>query len=403
MQPLVSVIVPVYNVEKYIGECLTSIVGQTYQNLEILIVDDKGNDGSMAIAQRYTADPRVRIVRHEKNRGLGPARNTGISQARGKYIYFVDSDDWIDSRAIEDLVEAAEKTQSDIVNATVDVFANDETTVNVNYATSINHWLQTMAKSGVYDVNLENYRKICYEVAPVMAWSKLFLCEFLNKGNLRFVDAKLEHEDEGFFHKCLVNSPRIAVIDTRSYHYRIRSDSIMGRHEERASNQKDLSLVVKDTLKYIRKHRIRGEFAQLIHDHYRGKVTINFGPFQYYWGTELKHIWLDELTFFKLITKNRTTEHASYGSVVLHVGPLAYIRNPRLRIAGLCGRILFKLPNGCQTHVGETTVIVNFGVLTYIQNRSITKFRFLGMTIFKSIRQDGHGKLRVLGITVRRW
>ena len=114
-------------------------------------------------------------------------------------------------------------------------------------------------------------------------------------------------------------------------------------------------------------------------------------------------IWLDELTFFKLITKNRTTENDSCKCVVLHIGPLTYLRNPRLRIAGLCGRILFKSLKDSQTRVGKTAVKVNLGVLSYIRNKGIAKFRFLGMTIFKSINQNGHGKLRILGVTVRHW
>ena len=292
MRPLVSIIIPVYNVEKYITQCLRSVINQSYENLEILLIDDCGSDKSMTLAEKFMTDGRVRVLHHATNRGLGPARNTGIEAASGKYLYFLDSDDWISEDAIERLVLEAEKTKSDIVNSTVDVFPNDTTITNVNQAASLHHCLNFLASSGVYDVNLENYKKICQEVLPVMAWSKLFLREFLNKGNLRFVDAKLEHEDEGFFHKCMVNNPRIAIIDARSYHYRIRSDSIMGRHEDRSTNTGDMSQVIKDTLRYIRKRGICPEYAQLIHDHYRGLITTNFGPFTYFWGTETKKIWL---------------------------------------------------------------------------------------------------------------
>lgn len=97
---MISVIVPIYNVQNYIAECLESIISQTYRDLEIICVDDCGLDNSISIVKKYMKkDDRIKLVHHEENQGLGGARNTGISVANGEYIYFMDSDDKIERDA----------------------------------------------------------------------------------------------------------------------------------------------------------------------------------------------------------------------------------------------------------------------------------------------------------------
>ena len=100
-ESLVSIIVPVYNVEKYLRKCLDSIVNQTYKNIEVICVDDGSPDNSIDILREYRAkDDRVTIIR-QKNKGLSGARNTGIKNATGKYIMFIDSDDWVELNMVE--------------------------------------------------------------------------------------------------------------------------------------------------------------------------------------------------------------------------------------------------------------------------------------------------------------
>ena len=116
--PEVSVIVPVYNVEIYIKQCVDSILNQSFQDFEIILVDDASPDNSIALCQRlYGGNDKIKIVRHEKNLGLGPARNTGIKYARGKYVYFVDSDDFILPDALEKFYVAAETFNAQVVHA----------------------------------------------------------------------------------------------------------------------------------------------------------------------------------------------------------------------------------------------------------------------------------------------
>lgn len=112
-KPLISVIVPVYNVEPYLRKCLDSILNQTYRDLEILVIDDGSTDGSGAICDEYH-DPRIRVF-HTENHGLSAARNYAIDRAHGDYIAFLDSDDWLELNALETFLTTAQNTGADIV------------------------------------------------------------------------------------------------------------------------------------------------------------------------------------------------------------------------------------------------------------------------------------------------
>ena len=113
---LVSIIVPVYNVEKYLNRCINSIVGQSYKNTEIILVDDESPDNCPKMCDEWKLkDNRIIVIHKKKNGGLGYARNSGMSIARGEYITFIDSDDWIDNKHIESLVNLIEKNKSDCV------------------------------------------------------------------------------------------------------------------------------------------------------------------------------------------------------------------------------------------------------------------------------------------------
>ena len=106
MESKVSVIVPIYNVEKYLKECVDSILKQSYKNIEVLLIDDCGTDNSGEIAKNYEKqDKRCIYIRREKNGGLSAARNTGIKNATGEYLAFIDSDDWVDKDFIRNMLE----------------------------------------------------------------------------------------------------------------------------------------------------------------------------------------------------------------------------------------------------------------------------------------------------------
>lgn len=114
-QPLVSIVVPIYNVENYLAKCLESLIHQTYSNIEIIAVNDGTKDNSLAIAQKYSEIDKRIVLISQKNQGLSAARNTGIKHATGDYICFLDSDDWLDIHTCEKTVQTAVAEGSDIV------------------------------------------------------------------------------------------------------------------------------------------------------------------------------------------------------------------------------------------------------------------------------------------------
>ena len=119
MYPLISIIIPFYNTEKYLRRCVSSMTSQTYQNLEIILMDDGSTDQSSLIADDLSAeDSRIRVF-HTANSGVAAARNNGLKNARGTFVMFVDSDDWMDPTIIQDMWERMEQTKADLVTCDI--------------------------------------------------------------------------------------------------------------------------------------------------------------------------------------------------------------------------------------------------------------------------------------------
>lgn len=166
-QPLISVIIPVYGVEKYIAQCLESIINQTYKNLEIIIINDGTKDRSAEIAKEYAAkDSRIKVYDFE-NGGLSVARNRGLEIATGDYISYIDSDDWLDTKMYETLLDAAMKNDADMVKCGVietnndkeDEIAFSSTKIITNekheaFENYFNGMLWTLAWNGLYKKEL---------------------------------------------------------------------------------------------------------------------------------------------------------------------------------------------------------------------------------------------------------
>ena len=133
-EELISVVVPVYNVEKYLERCVDSIIKQTYKNLDIILVDDGSQDNSGKICDKYKEKYNNIQVIHQKNQGLSIARNNGLAIAEGNYITFIDSDDWIKKDMIESLFNAMHKYKADIASVAVyDVYDSGQVIKNVKY------------------------------------------------------------------------------------------------------------------------------------------------------------------------------------------------------------------------------------------------------------------------------
>lgn len=211
---LVSIIVPVYNVDKYIHKCIKSLLNQTLRNIEIILVNDGSTDESGKICDEYSKiDNRIKVI-HKINEGLSSARNAGIDIANGEYLGFVDSDDWVDETMYEKLYNNAIKfnasiAQCNILNTYTEYINIDNSREMVNIYSGM---------EVLEDLYNEKY------VKTVVVWNKIYKRELFNL--LRFPKGKL-HEDEFITYKLLHKSEKIVDISNIMYFYRQRSGSIM--------------------------------------------------------------------------------------------------------------------------------------------------------------------------------
>ena len=219
----VSVIVPVYNVEKFLPQCLDSIIHQTYQNLEIICVNDCSPDNSATILQKYAQkDKRIRIINREKNGGLSAARNTGLDIATGEYVYFIDSDDWIDADYIETMVKAIEKSNTDIV-----VNTNIQNVENGNTSFFVWPGYSKILPDGEF---LSAQDAVNY--SQVMICVHLYRKSFLDKYHLSFPEGYI-HEDEYFQHISKIRCEKVFCFYGAAYYYRQHPQSIMATRKSK--------------------------------------------------------------------------------------------------------------------------------------------------------------------------
>lgn len=214
--PLVSVIVPIYNVEKYLVECLDSLRAQTYDKIEVIMVDDGATDSSGDLAKDYSKKDSRFIYVHQENAGLSAARNTGIAHAKGEYLSFVDSDDWVDPQFIEKLVAGALSTGADV---TIGGFIKE---MDLPYKVAFDNSMVYSSTSGMSilsNIFTDEY------FLMILAWNKLYKSYIFN--TVKFAVGKI-HEDEYSVHRIIDAAHLITATTDALYHYRIRQDSITG-------------------------------------------------------------------------------------------------------------------------------------------------------------------------------
>jgi len=259
---LVSIIIPIYNVEDYIEACMQSVTGQTHKNLEILCVDDCGQDDSIDVVQSHMLkDARIKLISHATNQGLACARNTGIEYATGEYLYFLDSDDFISCDAIQSMLHSALTHKSDMVFSGVELAVEED--AKSDELDAIKNYLSFEARSECEVVSRDTFEFFLDEF-PCVAWNKLFRTEFLRSNYISFVQQNIVHEDEGFHVKILANLPRISFVDEVGYFYRIRSSSIMQQAINAWEKKiKALRVSLDDAISYLNKHE-KSEFTELV-------------------------------------------------------------------------------------------------------------------------------------------
>ena len=208
--PKISVIVPVYNVEAYVGECIDSILKQTYENLEIILVDDGSTDSSGRICDEYAKkDSRVKVY-HKENGGLSDARNYGIEKSSGDFLSFIDGDDWIDKDMYSKMIETSIKDNSDIVvcGITKDYVGRSVDSHSIDECISGYDALKRM----FYGKNLNH-----------SACDKIYKKRVFD--NVRFPKGEI-YEDLRTTYKSVINANTVSTIKNCFYHYRMREGSI---------------------------------------------------------------------------------------------------------------------------------------------------------------------------------
>lgn len=223
----VSIIVPVYNVEKYLAKCLDSCINQTFKDLEIICVNDGSTDRSLDILLHYqNLDSRIKII-NKDNGGLSSSRNVGVNNAEGKYLLFLDSDDFLSSVAIEHLYKNAQSNSSDVV---IFDFFLGHVNPSQRQILTISRWADNRYENKPF--NADNIEQDDFLLIPHTAWLKLYRTEFLKQNNITFIEGII-YEDVPYFASVFTKAEKITYLKEPLYHYIIgRDGQIMGKNDE---------------------------------------------------------------------------------------------------------------------------------------------------------------------------
>lgn len=257
MNELISVIVPVYNVEKYLERCIDSIIKQTYKNLQIIIVDDGSIDNSSLICDKYVLkDERIKVI-HKKNGGLSDARNAGLKIASGKFYAFIDSDDFITDNTIEIMYKAIIQTNSDIAICNMLRFYDDGNT---------SEFYCPCTKMTIYKDNERfqtlNQPSVC---------NKLFKAELFQ--NISFPYGKF-YEDTYIYHELLYKAKNIVLTGHVGYMYFSRKESIIGQLPQYTDRYFDFIEAVWLRARFLLDHKVDKYSIEACLSYYAAMVNM---------------------------------------------------------------------------------------------------------------------------------
>lgn len=303
---LISIIVPIYNVEAYLPRCIHSLINQTYDRIEIILVDDGSTDSCGTICDNYEKDYSNIRVLHKKNGGLSDARNAGFAIAKGEFVLFVDSDDYIALDSVEKFVNVIENTHKvDIVIGRYEKV--DEHSDNLNdFYVSSSETKEVLSGKKYLAESLRNKSFI------VTAWSKLYSKEFLEKNELLFMKG-IVHEDELFTMQCLLKAENVVSTDIVFYRYLIRQGSIM-TNSKQLRNAESIKIIV-NTLQKVYDKIPNPELKRLLYDH---SATIMFQALS---RLDKKTIIDNNLNDYSILRKNSKSLKNKIRYIALKINP----------------------------------------------------------------------------------
>ena len=252
--PEFSIILPIYNVENYILECLESIKNQTFTDFEVLCIDDCGTDASIDIVKDFIkTDCRFKLIHHTQNEGLSQARNTGIDNANGKYIVFVDSDDWVEDSLLEKVYKAYKTTSASSVWYNANRYFEDTKRKSIMYDKTFSNNQDTM-----FYFNPNNLHRF-YDYA----WNKSYKRSVLKELNLKFPKGLL-FEDGPFYIKAFTRISHAYYLNEPLYNYRIRENSITSNEKYSDKKFKHTILIIEDLYKYLKENLLFSQYKNII-------------------------------------------------------------------------------------------------------------------------------------------
>lgn len=269
MEPKVSVVVPIYNAERYLNRCLESIVNQTYQNLEIILVDDGSPDNCPAMCDEWAKkDSRIQVI-HKENEGPGMARNIGMDLATGEYIFFIDSDDYIDKELMEKCVLNAETNNSDaVLYGRIDAFEDGEFCKHTVSQ-------EQLVFQGEEILNILLPSMFTYELGfGVSLWSKMFRLKTLKNSKVRLKSGKeIVSEDSYFTLEFFSHCTKATVIPECLYYYYQSNTSYSRALKKERQNENDSFL--KQCVEYVEKENLPSQISNHIRSRYHGMTLGN--------------------------------------------------------------------------------------------------------------------------------
>lgn len=264
MKPRITIIVPIYKVEKYLDKCVKSLIKQTYKNIEIILVDDGSTDNCPQICDNYAKnDFRIKVI-HKKNGGLSDARNSGLEIAKGEYVLFVDSDDFIEVDTCEKLINAMGINLVDIVVGNAKRIDNGKIYF-MKHTLCNNNQLMTGKEYLVHELKAGTMH--------MASWLNLYRRDFLIENNLKFAVGLL-HEDEEFTPRAFLKAKCIIGTDLVFYNYIIRDNSITTR-KNKIKNAESLMEIYK-TLEKIYSRLEEDKLRKLLNDSLVNKYLNTF-------------------------------------------------------------------------------------------------------------------------------
>lgn len=264
MSKLVSIVVPIYNVEEYLDECIRHIVDQTHRALEIILVDDGATDSCPAICDRWAAaDSRIRVI-HKQNAGLGMARNSGMDAATGEYIFFLDSDDYVDTALVEKCLRNAAEVDADVV-----IFGYSKV-----YADGRIEGRQLSTKKLTFQgEEVQQLLLPClftYELGfGVSACAKMFRLQTLKGNGLRFrSEREIISEDSFFALELFAKAKAVSVLPECLYFYRKRENSLSRSFQPDRQPQNDIFLT--ESISFVRDNNLPDQVITHLQARYHG-------------------------------------------------------------------------------------------------------------------------------------